>query len=567
VRNNKNERPNFTGLSFLLASLYRLLTFIIMENIREKESDAEEEFSPSSSANEIANDSDAPCVANFLLALAFSKPDPPVAKKTSTSKDSTVQRGKAAVSIISSEIPQSSHVKLPGNWTYQSLKNYILGGGDPPLDKIFSFSFDQMTDIPPSETDVLCGRGRGNFSHIGNLKMLENIRAKKIMYERADRHGKSKIGRAVMFDVLIQGGRFIKAAKAGKKTQWQTLSYKVSQEKIMHCIRDQISFQRKQSESGLGHANKKRKYNSTLLNGKSEVPIVPKNQKRKASKKTEPSIKKTKNEPKQGIFYDAEEITGASPKQASDLRPLRMPPNTLLQINLQGLRRKAESVEELVTKPAQVKTSNIASLAILGKGPQARYRDEEKVTRLDSDETPPTTNISGLSTKTKICATKDVVPDQNCSEQLEASKDDPPTNKANSMKDKNKVTEAAAVTSSPQYILNPNIRMQQAAMKIHPPIQRITVQNGMLKFHQSHQAISVHGEDTAGSLYIPGALSQKPLSIQDTASQHIVLQRAAALVATGSARQPFLIQNAKTAAQSTSITDHIRRSRTAPGYF
>lgn len=98
---------------------------------------------------------------------------------------------------------------------------------------------DSDEDIPkdekrPGPYDVICGRGRGNFRHSGNRRMLRMFWDCKARYNAATKTEKTMIGRMILQDITKKGGRFLKRGSMG----WEEVDYQVALRKVCHGIRD-----------------------------------------------------------------------------------------------------------------------------------------------------------------------------------------------------------------------------------------------------------------------------------------------------------------------------------------
>jgi hypothetical protein len=206
-----------------------------------------------STAEEVVRDSSAPVVAEFLLALAQSAPSP---SKNAASNDGSKMPvedgyGSKGARSASARKPFVVH-PLPEALTQTRIPPLVFANNltrdmdDTSLEDYFPDQFDtEFAGYQPSDFDIICGRGRGNFSHTGNQKLLDIIRERQDDYLRSNKRGKGALGKQILIEILMNGGRFVKLID--KKTQvWTVLPYKDVNTKIMHCIRDQINFQRKQ---------------------------------------------------------------------------------------------------------------------------------------------------------------------------------------------------------------------------------------------------------------------------------------------------------------------------------
>lgn len=86
----------------------------------------------------------------------------------------------------------------------------------------------------PGPYDVICGRGRGNFRHPGNRRMLRMFWNVKAKYNKGTKVQKTMIGRAIVEDITSKGGRFLKRSEKG----WEEVEKKTVLRKVCHGIRD-----------------------------------------------------------------------------------------------------------------------------------------------------------------------------------------------------------------------------------------------------------------------------------------------------------------------------------------
>jgi hypothetical protein len=62
----------------------------------------------------------------------------------------------------------------------------------------------------PASCDVLLGRGKGYFNHIGNVRYRSIIEEHKEEYDRATEEGRQEIAEGIVSKVHDYGGRFLK---------------------------------------------------------------------------------------------------------------------------------------------------------------------------------------------------------------------------------------------------------------------------------------------------------------------------------------------------------------------
>ncbi|CAB9515421.1 Nitrilase family, member 2 [Seminavis robusta] len=94
------------------------------------------------------------------------------------------------------------------------------------------------TDIEP--TDVLCGRGKTSFNHVGNRRFRDLIAASTDKYNSAkSRLEKSMVVHAIVEQVKKVKGRFLKQDRYTGR--WYELDERQAKEKVGHAIRDATS--------------------------------------------------------------------------------------------------------------------------------------------------------------------------------------------------------------------------------------------------------------------------------------------------------------------------------------
>lgn len=211
---------------------------------------AKRETSTSSKTEGGAQETSAPVVAEFLLALSQSKPTQNESKKASAALESAPAKAVKPLNHGQLSVVSSAAHPVPEALTQTRIPPLLFADNLSRLDDIsfehyFPDQFNvEMAGYIPSDHDVICGRGRGNFSHTGNQKLLDIIRERQDDYLRSNKRGKGALGKQILMEILMNGGRFIKL-KDRDRNVWKVLNYKDVNTKIMHCIRDQINFQRK----------------------------------------------------------------------------------------------------------------------------------------------------------------------------------------------------------------------------------------------------------------------------------------------------------------------------------
>jgi len=97
-------------------------------------------------------------------------------------------------------------------------------------------TISQFSPVVPSESDVLCGRGRQCFEHEGNKRFRYIVAANLQEYLTAKtRQDKTLVVYTVIYEVLENGGRFLKRDSHG---QWYDSGMRGAKEKVGHALRD-----------------------------------------------------------------------------------------------------------------------------------------------------------------------------------------------------------------------------------------------------------------------------------------------------------------------------------------
>lgn len=101
-----------------------------------------------------------------------------------------------------------------------------------------SCSYRFVTEIQP--TDVLCGRGKTSFNHVGNRSFRDLIAESTQRYiDAKSRLQKSMVVHSIVEEVKKAQGRFLKQDRYSG--QWFELDEKQAKEKVGHAIRDATS--------------------------------------------------------------------------------------------------------------------------------------------------------------------------------------------------------------------------------------------------------------------------------------------------------------------------------------
>ncbi len=85
----------------------------------------------------------------------------------------------------------------------------------------------------PGQNDVLFGRGRAYYSHIGNLRLRNIIIERSPAYERAGPWEKKMVSFEIVKRIKKKSGRFLKEDDAG----WVEVDDETATKKVSHCFR------------------------------------------------------------------------------------------------------------------------------------------------------------------------------------------------------------------------------------------------------------------------------------------------------------------------------------------
>lgn len=138
-------------------------------------------------------------------------------------------------------------------------------------------------------TDVLCGRGKLSFNHVGNRRFRDVISASVSQYNAAEsRLEKAKIVNKIVEEIQASGGRFLRQdEKAGT---WHVLNHAQCREKVGHAVRDATSsiearkkrkLEKEAAQKNVGAAIRARSYNVTTFphlgggNANGMPPLLP----------------------------------------------------------------------------------------------------------------------------------------------------------------------------------------------------------------------------------------------------------------------------------------------------
>lgn len=106
------------------------------------------------------------------------------------------------------------------------------------LDRKIS-ALSESIDVRPS--DVLCGRSKASFNHVGNRRFRSIVTASLDEYnEASSKWAKSMVAAKLVGVISSEGGRFLKQKK-GDEDNWYELSAQEAKAKVSHAIRDAIA--------------------------------------------------------------------------------------------------------------------------------------------------------------------------------------------------------------------------------------------------------------------------------------------------------------------------------------
>lgn len=335
------------------------------------------------------SDSSAPVVAEFLLALSQSAPSPKKGASSNNASKKTAKDGYVSKGARSARKPFVAH-PLPKALKQTRIAPLVFANNlsnemdDTPLENYFPEQFDtEFAGYEPSDFDIICGRGRGNFSHTGNQKLLDIIRERQEDYLKSNKRGKGALGKQILIEILMNGGRFVKLIDK-KRQIWRVLPYKDVNTKIMHCIRDQINFQRKQglpTEKSMSLINmdiKDPRSKKASLNDRGATAVLPAAKRQKGGKKLSKYLKMKYQEEEgnssAGAGASLEGVSRAGPEDVSSSMGMQ------LNASAKGENSKISS------------TRMLAASLLLGENHPARM----DVSLAPSNERSAMSNVNGI---------------------------------------------------------------------------------------------------------------------------------------------------------------------------
>lgn len=117
------------------------------------------------------------------------------------------------------------------NWTSKLSRNNTDNSSSAPVDK-------------PEDFDILLGRGKTSFNHVGNrrFRVFIDINLQRYM-DAQSRMEKTLVVNSVVEAIQDGGGRFLKQDSKTKK--WYKVNAKTAREKVGHALRDGVGMQMK----------------------------------------------------------------------------------------------------------------------------------------------------------------------------------------------------------------------------------------------------------------------------------------------------------------------------------
>jgi hypothetical protein len=139
--------------------------------------------------------------------------------------------------------------KPQGAFLNEDMESRLESTGKDRFSKDFSTCSD---NIVATKFDVLCGRDREAFLHVGNRKFRAIIAKNRDMYQNAKtRADKYRIASEVIDVIHEYGGRFLK--KDPKTNMWHNVGRHYTHEKVSHALRDakdlKVSYEESEDDS------------------------------------------------------------------------------------------------------------------------------------------------------------------------------------------------------------------------------------------------------------------------------------------------------------------------------
>ncbi|CAB9528976.1 expressed unknown protein [Seminavis robusta] len=135
----------------------------------------------------------------------------------------------------------------------------------PDNEKVESSVFgDVFGDMSVGPTDVLCGRSKQSFNHVGNRRFRDLVASAVDIYNNAStRLDKAAVVNSVVEEVHQSGGRFLR--HGDEKGTWRVLGYSQCREKVGHAIRDCTSSIEARKKRKLHQEVARRKVTSAII--------------------------------------------------------------------------------------------------------------------------------------------------------------------------------------------------------------------------------------------------------------------------------------------------------------
>jgi hypothetical protein len=126
--------------------------------------------------------------------------------------------------------------------SYQDVADILhLGSAKTPYPKVSPSSSD---DIVPQKTDVVCGRDKEAYGHVGNRRFRVLISLHRDNYQNAKtRDTKTNITKEIVASIRECGGRFLR--KDEQTDMWYVVGYDYAHEKVSHALRSAKDPERK----------------------------------------------------------------------------------------------------------------------------------------------------------------------------------------------------------------------------------------------------------------------------------------------------------------------------------
>jgi len=91
----------------------------------------------------------------------------------------------------------------------------------------------------PGDKDVVCGRGKRNWNHLGNINFRNVIRTNVQRYlDSPTKNDKTLVVISIVDEIRGQGGRFLKEDMHGR---WYDIGDAQARDKVGHSLRDQVT--------------------------------------------------------------------------------------------------------------------------------------------------------------------------------------------------------------------------------------------------------------------------------------------------------------------------------------